>query len=122
MKKCSAVVAIMVLVIAGVSVLRPRPARAQSAPRIIEVHAKRFGFTPNLVTVKKGEAVKIHLVSDDVTHGFFSRPLKIDGTAGPGSPADIDFAPSQPGKYTIICDHFCGAGHGNMGMSIVVEE
>jgi heme/copper-type cytochrome/quinol oxidase subunit 2 len=29
--------------------------------------------------------------------------------------------PKTPGRYTTICDHFCGAGHGNMKMTIVVE-
>jgi len=102
--------------------LQPRAAKADSTPRVVEVHAKRFGFTPDQIKVKKGETVKIHLVSEDVTHGFFSKPLKVDEVVSPDAPADIAVTPTETGKYTIICDHFCGAGHGDMGMSLVVED
>jgi heme/copper-type cytochrome/quinol oxidase subunit 2 len=29
--------------------------------------------------------------------------------------------PKVAGRYTTICDHFCGAGHGGMKMTIIVE-
>ena len=99
----------------------PRGARA-SEPRVIEIHAKRFGFTPDQITLKKGETVKIRLVSEDVTHGFFLRPLKIDEEVSPGQPTEIVLTPDKTGTFTTICDHFCGVNHGNMKMTIVVSE
>ena len=27
----------------------------------------------------------------------------------------------KAGRYAAICDHYCGSGHGNMKMTIVVE-
>ncbi|HKS76038.1 MAG TPA: cupredoxin domain-containing protein [Terriglobales bacterium] len=109
--------AIIAFLTAGV----PRPARA-SEPRVIEIHAKRFGFSPDMVTLKRGETVKIRLVSEDVTHGFFLRPLKIDEEVSPGQPTEITLTPDKSGTFTTICDHFCGANHGNMKMTIVVSE
>jgi cytochrome c oxidase subunit 2 len=90
-------------------------------PRVVEIVAKRFEFTPKQVTVKKGEPVTFRLKSEDVTHGFFSRKLKLEGEVVAGKTTDVTITPEAPGTYTVICDHFCGAGHGNMKMQIVVE-
>jgi cytochrome c oxidase subunit II len=90
-------------------------------PRVVEITAKRFGFVPDQITLKKGEPVTLRLHSDDVTHGFFMRKLKIDAEVEPGKTTDITITPEVAGSYTTICDHFCGANHGNMKMTIVVE-
>jgi cytochrome c oxidase subunit 2 len=90
-------------------------------PRVVNITAKRFGFSPNQVTLKRGEPVTLHLTSDDVTHGFFMRALKIDEIIEPGKPTDVTITPQTAGTFTTICDHFCGANHGNMNMKIVVE-
>ena len=111
----AAVVALMLT-----SAAAPRGVKAQE-PRVIEITAKRFEFTPNTVTLKKGETVKLRLHSEDVTHGFFSRPLKLDETIEPGKTVDVVVTPQTTGTFKTICDHFCGSGHGNMAMTFVVE-
>jgi cytochrome c oxidase subunit 2 len=97
------------------------PARGAEQPRVINITAKRFGFTPNVITLKKGETVKLRLTSEDVTHGFFMKALQLDEIIAPGRLTEITLTPQQEGRYTTICDHFCGAGHGNMSMTVVVE-
>lgn len=92
-----------------------------SGPKVVDITAKRFGFTPDQITLKKGETVTLRLHSEDVTHGFFMRKLKIDTEVEAGKTADVTITPETPGSYTTICDHFCGANHGNMKMTIVVE-
>ena len=99
----------------------PHKAQADENPRVIEITAKRFGFTPNQITLKKGETVKLRLTSEDVTHGFFLRPLKIDEEIVPGKTTELTLRPETAGTFTTICDHFCGVNHGNMKMTIVVE-
>ncbi len=106
--------------IALVALSRPRQAHAES-PRVVEISAKRFEFVPNRVELKKGETVTLRLTSQDVTHGFFLRPLKIDAIIEPGKPTDVTVTPDTAGTFTTICDHFCGVNHGNMKMTIVVE-
>lgn len=91
-------------------------------PRVIEITAKRFAFAPNQVTLKKGEPVILRLKSEDVTHGFFMRKLKIDETIEAGKTIDVAVTPDTPGNYTTICDHFCGVNHGAMNMTISVVE
>jgi cytochrome c oxidase subunit II len=95
-------------------------AQADDVP-VVEITAKRFAFSPDKITLKKGQTVKLRLHSEDVTHGFFLRPLKLDEEIPAGQSVDVTVTPQTAGTFTTICDHFCGANHGNMNMTIVVE-
>jgi len=88
---------------------------------VVEITAKRFAFSPDKITLKKGQTVKLRLHSEDVTHGFFLRPLKLDEEIPAGETKDVTVTPQTAGTFMTICDHFCGANHGNMNMTIVVE-
>jgi len=95
-------------------------ARAQE-PRVITIAAKRFEFSPSEVRLKRGEPVTIRIASADVTHGMYMKALGIDAEIEPGKTTEVTFTPQVAGRFTAICDHFCGAGHGNMHMDFVVE-
>jgi cytochrome c oxidase subunit II len=95
-------------------------AHADDVP-VVEITAKRFAFSPDKITLKKGQTVKLRLHSEDVTHGFFLRPLKLDEEIPAGQSIEVTVTPQVAGTFTTICDHFCGANHGNMNMTIVVE-
>lgn len=97
-----------------------RRVQADSVP-VIEITAKRFAFSPDKITLKKDQPVKLRLHSEDVTHGFFLRPLKLDEEIPAGQSIEVSVTPEVTGTFTTICDHFCGANHGNMNMTIVVE-
>ena len=94
---------------------------ADVAPHIIDIKAKKFEFIPNQLTLKKGETVKLHLTSLDRTHGFFQRALGVDALVEPDQMTEVVVTPQQSGSYQVICDHYCGYGHGNMNMTITVE-
>ena len=94
---------------------------AAEEPRVIAVTAKRFEFSPKEITLKVGETVKLQLTTEDVTHGLFVKPLGIDEEIVPGKTTEVVVTPKAAGRYTTICDYFCGAGHGGMKMTIVVE-
>jgi cytochrome c oxidase subunit II len=108
--------------VAGLLAVAGPAARAQDEPRVIVITAKRFEFSPNQITLAKGETVKLQVKSEDVTHGLFVRPLGIDTEIVPGQVTELTVTPQQAGTYRAICDHFYGAGHGGMKMTIVVEE
>jgi cytochrome c oxidase subunit II len=95
-------------------------ARAQE-PRVITITAKRFEFSPSEVRLKKGDPVTIRIASADVTHGMYVKALGIDTEIEPGKTGEVTFTPQVAGRFTAICHHFCGAGHGNMHMAFVVE-
>src|SRR5262245_27202920 len=99
----------------------PHSNGVETSPRVIEITAKRFAFSPDRITLKAGEPVKLHITSEDVTHGFFKRALKIDEDITPGKATEISLTPQTTGTFTTICDHFCGTNHGSMKMTIVVE-
>jgi cytochrome c oxidase subunit 2 len=108
--------------IASLLAVASSPARAQDEPRVVAITARRFEFSPNQITLAKGETVKLRIRSEDVTHGLFLRPLGIDTEIVPGQVTELTVTPQAAGTYRAICDHFCGAGHGGMKMTIVVEE
>ena len=96
-------------------------ARADN-PKVIEITAKKFEFSPSEITLKKGEPVILRLTSSDRVHGFMSKPLKIDTDIPADKTADVPVTPDTAGNYTVICDHYCGTGHGNMKMKVTVVE
>lgn len=96
-------------------------ARSEEPVRVVDITAKRFQFTPNEIKLKRGEKVKLLLHSEDVVHGFFSRQLGIDTEVKPGTPTEVVITPQAAGRFLTICDHFCGSGHGNMNLTILVE-
>lgn len=113
---CAAVVAMAASLAVAASGSRPA-----EEPRVIAITAKRFEFSPREITLKVGETVKLQLTTEDVTHGLFAKPLGIDEVIVPGQTTEVVLTAKAPGHYTTICDHFCGAGHGGMKMTIVVE-
>ena len=98
-----------------------RPAARADEPRVVAVTAKRFEFEPKEIHVKKGESVVLEVTSQDVTHGFFSRQLGFDEDLSPGKSVRIPLKTDAAGPFLVICDHFCGSGHGNMHLVVVVE-
>jgi cytochrome c oxidase subunit II len=96
-------------------------ARADN-PKVIEITAKKFEFSPSEITLKKGEPVILRLTSSDRVHGFMSKPLKIDTDIPSDTTKDVAVTPDAAGNYTVICDHYCGTGHGNMKMKVTVVE
>jgi cytochrome c oxidase subunit 2 len=107
----------------AVAVFAPKGnlARADN-PKVIEITAKKFEFSPSEITLKKGEPVILRLSSSDRVHGFMSKPLKIDTDIPADKRADIPVTPDTAGNFVVICDHYCGTGHGNMKMKVTVVE
>ena len=97
------------------------PQEADSSAATVAIAAKRFEFEPAEIHLKAGEPATLAVTSQDVTHGFFSRQLGFDEDLPPGKTVDVHVKPDKPGRYTIICDHYCGSGHGGMKLTVVVE-
>jgi cytochrome c oxidase subunit 2 len=97
-------------------------ASAAVNPKVIEISAKKFQFTPSEITLKKGEPVILRMTSTDRVHCFMSKPFKIDTDIPPDKTTDIAVTPDTAGNFTIICDHYCGTGHSNMKMKVTVVQ
>ena len=116
----AAVAGMALLLGAAVASARQDPATA-TAPRVIEVVAKRFAFEPARIEVTDGERVRLNVKSEDGVHGLQIKKFRVN-TMIPrgGKPVSIDFVASRPGTYEIVCSEECGDGHEGMTGSLVV--
>jgi cytochrome c oxidase subunit II len=93
------------------------------APRRVEISASKFAYSPNQITLKKGEAVVLVFHSTDVTHGLVIPELDVAVTEiKKGKDAEIPLTPTKTGHFTGQCAHFCGTGHGTMILQVEVVE
>ena len=104
------------------TLVAPHHSRAQEAPKKIEIVAKRFEFSPNDITVKKGEPVELIVTSQDVDHGLKITELGVNLKISKGKPSEATFTPTEVGDFTGQCTSFCGSGHGGMKMTVHVTE
>jgi cytochrome c oxidase subunit II len=95
---------------------------ALPAEREIHITAKKFDFTPDTITLKKGEPVLLVVTSQDRKHGFNLRAFGVRADVNPGESARIRFTPNKTGKFTFSCDVFCGEGHEDMTGTVIVTE
>ena len=116
----AAVAGMALLLGAAVASARQDPATA-TAPRVIQVVAKRFAFAPARIEVTDGERVRLNVTSEDGVHGLQIKKFRVN-TMIPrgGKPVTIDFVASRPGTYEIVCSEECGDGHEGMTGSLVV--
>ena len=92
------------------------------APRVIHVTARKFEYTPRVITLKKGVPVVLELTSVDRLHGFNVPGLGVRADVMPGQTARVNIVPRKTGTFPFHCDNFCGSGHPNMTGEIVVVD
>ena len=95
-------------------------AKEASTPRVIKVVARKFVFTPDTISIKKGETVELELTTEDVVMGFNVPDLKVRSDIIPGRVSRLRITPDKVGKFDFYCDMFCGSGHEEMAGMIVV--
>ena len=94
---------------------------AASAPRKIEVVAKRFSFEPSRIQVTEGERITLIVKSDDGVHGIEIKKFKVSKKVPRGGePVEIDFVANAAGEFPILCSEYCGKGHDDMKGTLVV--
>jgi cytochrome c oxidase subunit 2 len=96
--------------------------KASPSVQHIEITASRFSFSPNEITVKKGDPVTITVHSSDVTHGLVIPDLGIRTEVKKGQSEDLTLTPEAAGTFQGKCAHFCGKGHGSMIFTVHVVE
>jgi cytochrome c oxidase subunit 2 len=95
------------------------------APRVIDVVAERFAFTPSEIRVVQGTTVELRLTSDDTSHGFrLVGPKEINVEIPKRRRGDVrvTFEAGEVGTYTFECSYVCGAGHSFMRGTLRVVE
>jgi cytochrome c oxidase subunit II len=97
-------------------------ANALPPERVIHITAKTFAFSPDSITLKKGEPVVFEISSGDRKHGFSLRAFGVRSDVLPGKVSRIRFTPEKTGKFSFSCDVFCGDGHEEMTGTVVVTD
>ena len=89
---------------------------------VIKISARKFEYTPEKVTLKKGVPVILELSTEDILMGFNAPDLGVRVDIVPGKTVRVRVVPSKVGQVEFHCDIFCGSGHEEMdGMITVVD-
>ena len=82
---------------------------------IININASRWDYSPNKVTVNKGDRVKIVVNNIDTNHGI---SIPNYGVFGIG---EVEFIANRTGTFSFYCPTFCGSGHREMTGTLIVK-
>jgi len=85
--------------------------------KVFNVKAFRFGYSPSVITVNKGDKVKIIIDNEDTTHGIFLSEFGVSIKKG-----DAEFIADKAGEFTWFCNNFCGSGHRQMKGTLIVKD
>jgi cytochrome c oxidase subunit 2 len=83
--------------------------------------ARIFSFTPQHLEIPAGSRVTFYVTSADVEHGFSVPLTGVNTMVTPGWVSTVSHTFKTPGKYLLVCNEYCGAGHQLMAGDIEVK-
>ncbi len=87
--------------------------------------AIRSHFTPDIIRVKEGDKVALHITSleqaHDATHGFTIDSYNLHASLEPGKHVNMEFVADRAGVFPLYCTEFCSALHLEMAGYFLVE-
>jgi len=107
--------------------VKAKEERIERKPDGVHVYmtAVRSHFTPDIVRVKKGDTVHLHITNveqaHDATHGFTIGSYNVHSSLEPGKHVDITFVADKEGIFPFYCTEFCSALHLEMAGYFLVE-
>jgi cytochrome c oxidase subunit 2 len=124
MKTAKRLLTVFTLLAAGVFVFSALAAdQGSQTEQVIKITAKKFEYSPNVITIKAGAPVVLEFTSLDRVHGFTIPDLGgVRATIEPGKVTRVRITVPKAGTYEFHCDLFCGEGHEGMTGKIIVEE
>ncbi|MDP2925116.1 MAG: cupredoxin domain-containing protein [Nanoarchaeota archaeon] len=116
-KKYIGITVIIIFVIAGIFFIKSKTGNVVRDPEIKEftVKAFKFGYTPDIITVNKGDKVKIKIQNTDVPHGVRIPSLNLKNNS------QIEFTADKTGEFDWYCAVYCGEGHMKMKGKLIVK-
>ena len=88
---------------------------------VVKMTARKYRYDPDVITVKKGEKVRLIITALDRDHGFDLKAFDINQKLKKGDPAIIEFTADNAGTFKFKCSVFCGTGHRKMKGQLVVQ-
>lgn len=105
----------------------PGQERAERDGNNVHVYmtAMRSHYTPDIVRVKKGDHVTMHITNiekaKDATHGFSIPAHNVTASLDPGEVVTVSFDATRTGSFGFYCTEFCSALHLEMQGWLLVE-
>jgi nitrous-oxide reductase len=102
-------------------------ARVETIGNDVHVYmtAMRSHFTPDVIRVKKGQHVLMHITNieetPDATHGFGIPGYNVELSLDPGEVVTVEFDATKTGAFAFYCTEFCSALHLEMQGWMLVE-
>ena len=117
MKKQVVIAIVTIIIIAGIFASKSLTGKtiAQSDSKEFTVKAFRFGYTPDTITVNKGDKIIIKINNLDVTHGMRIPDLNLKDNE------QIEFTAEKTGEFDWYCANYCGDEHTEMKGKLIVE-
>ena len=101
------------------------------SPLPVEVTAMQFAFLFHYpdgdiisgeLHVPSGRPISLKMEAKDVIHAFWVPEFRLKQDIIPGQPTLLNFTPTRPGRYPVVCAELCGPYHGGMRSTVVVES
>ena len=91
---------------------------ASAGVKIVEIVARapeQGGFSPDRLSLRVGETVRLRISSPDVVHGLTIPGLGVNvNEIYPGKVVEVDVTPDKPGRYAFACTRWCSVDHWRM--------
>lgn len=82
--------------------------------------ASKDDIVSPVIAVPVNREIELIIRSQDVTHSFYVRELRLKQDAVPGMEIHMHFNATVPGNYEIACAELCGLGHYRMHSMLTV--
>lgn len=118
MKKSLIIAGVLVILIIGIFAVKSftgNSIKEDSNVKEFQVKAFRFGYSPDVIEVNKGDKVKIIIDNTDTLHGIRIPDLGIKGNEV------LEFTADKTGEFVWYCTNMCGNGHMQMQGKLIVK-
>ena|SRR5256885_227479 len=68
-------------------------------PPVVTISATQLEFTPNRITLNRGQTVTLRVTSSGRIDGFHSKELRFNVDIRPGQPREITITPQKAGRF-----------------------
>lgn len=95
---------------------------AGGGARRVSIVASKFAYSRAEIHARRGETIILMLTSTDFMHGFAIPELNARIDVPPGKTVELNLRVLPSGRFTYLCDNFCGEGHDKMTGTLIVSE
>jgi plastocyanin len=90
---------------------------------VFKISGKNFSYSPNRITVKKGQKIRIEFTSESGFHDLVIDEFKASTMrVNTGGNANVEFTPTEAGTFEFYCSVGQHRANGMVGTLVVTED